>query len=296
MKIVTYSNKNTHGYLRYLDSCKKNKIIPINLAKKNEKFSFVLRLKYMIDFLKITPPKEIIYFTDSWDVIFLDNLENIKKKFISMNIPYLFSAEENFMCVSNEYNIKKKWPYKKHFLNLGGYIGYNDELLKIFNEIDKHDYYNIPNCDQSVLYNYFYYNPEKLIIDYNRKIFATYFRKTNLISNIFLNFCFYKSNYVIKNKNLFYKDNNNKISILHYAGKKSFFLNYMAYIKSYYNTFILEISVELFINFIVLTIVRYFYSNIFFILFIVVNSFLKEHFTRPIRHYIKYYKRKLIES
>ena len=69
----------------------------------------------------------------------------------------------------------------------------------------------------------------------------------------------------------------------------------MAYIKSYYNTFILEISVELFIYFIVLTIVRYFYSNIFFILFIVVNSFLKEHFTRPIRHYIKYYKRKLIE-
>ena len=52
MKIVTYSNKNTHGYLRYLDSCKKNKIITINLAKKNEKFSFILKLKYNIFFLK----------------------------------------------------------------------------------------------------------------------------------------------------------------------------------------------------------------------------------------------------
>ena len=211
-----------------------------------------------------------------------------------MNIPYLFSAEENFYYVG-KLDIIKKWPYKKHFLNSGGYIGYNDELLKIFNEIDKHDYYNTV-CDQAVLYNYFYYNPKKLIIDYNREIFGTYYKKTNLISNIFLNFCFYKSKYVIKNKNLFYKDNNNKISILHFPGKKKFFLNQMAYIKNYYNTFFLEIFVELFIYFIVLTIVRYFYSNIFFILFIVVNLFLKEYFTRHIRHYIKQYKRKLIES
>lgn len=293
MKIVTYSNKNTNGYLRYLDSCRKNKIILINLAKKNEKFSLVLKLKYMIDFLKITPPKEIICFTDSWDVIFLDNLENIKKKFISMNIPYLFSAEENFYY-ADKLDIKKKWPYKKHFLNTGGYIGYNDELLKIFNEIDKHDYYNNTWCDQAVLYNYFYYNPKKLIIDYNREIFGTFYKKTNQISNIFLNLCFYKSNYLIKNKNLFYK-NNNKILILHYPGKKKFFLNYMAYINNYYNTLILEIIIEILFFIIYFVITIFFCSNFYFVLIFVVNLYYKEYFTRPIRHYIKYYKRKLIE-
>ena len=52
----------------------------------------------MRDFLKNSSPKEIICFTDSWDVILLDNLEDIKKIYFNEYTLSFFGRRKFLLC------------------------------------------------------------------------------------------------------------------------------------------------------------------------------------------------------
>ena len=274
---ITYSNKNNIHFKRYLDSCIQNNINPIILGINDKSYSPHFKILLFYQYLLNHTKNDIFCFTDSWDVILLANKNIIKQKFLDLKVDILFSAEENYYYCQGKIDIKKIWKYKDNYLNSGGYIGYRNNILQMLEIIIKNNYYfkMNGNCDQASFYSYFYHYPQQLNLDINRDIFGTVYKKHNKISRIFLRYLFYRFNFYIKNKNLYYKKNNNQILICHQPGRKRFTLNYLAYLNNYKNNLFIEILYHLCINFsyfLILFIFSYFHI-FYFILFILFLGF-----------------------
>ena len=271
---ITYSNQNNNQFKRYLDSCIQNNINPIILGINDKSYSPHFKILLFYQYLLNHTKNDIFCFTDSWDVILLANKNIIKQKFLDLKVNILFSVEDNYMY-TGKFDIKKTWKYKDNYLNSGGYIGYKNNIIQMLEIIIKNNYYNTMGCDQSSFYNYFYHYPQQLNLDINRDIFGTVWKKHNKISRIFLRYLFYRFNFYVKNKNLYYKKNNNQILICHQPGNKLFTLNYLAYLNNYKNNLFIEILYHLCINFsyfLILFIFSYFHI-FYFILFILFLGF-----------------------
>ncbi|KAK1117502.1 hypothetical protein K0M31_016535 [Melipona bicolor] len=100
--------------------------------------------------------QKIIIFTDSYDVIYLNDLAEIINRFKSMNARVLFSAEGN--CWPDK-SLASKYPPAnrgKRFLNSGGFIGYASDIYAILT------YAPIKNKDDDQLFYTLAYLDEKL--------------------------------------------------------------------------------------------------------------------------------------
>lgn len=290
---ITYSNQNNNRFKRYLDSCIQNNINPIILGLNDINFSFHFKILYFYQYLLNHTKNDIFCFTDSWDVILLANKNIIKQKFLDLKVNILFSVEDNYMY-SGKFNIKKTWKYKDNYLNSGGYIGYKNNIIQMLEIIIKNNYYDTMGCDQSSFYNYFYHYPQQLNLDINRDIFGTVWKKHNKISRIFLRYLFYRFNFYVKNKNLYYKKNNNQILICHQPGNKLFTLNYLAYLNNYKNNLFIEIFYHVGIKFSYIFIFFIFYNVHIFsiVLFILLFGydiiFLDSKYSRKIKYFTKF--------
>ena len=107
----------------------------------------------------------IIMFTDSYDVVLLQNPQEILSKFRQFQRPIVFSAEKT--CWPSSY-LAEKYPESQteyKYLNSGGFIGYVDSILELIkDEIgDKDDdqlYYT-----EKYLSSLAQFTPDKKIID-----------------------------------------------------------------------------------------------------------------------------------
>jgi len=287
---ITYSNQNNNRFKRYLDSCIQNNIHPIILGLNDKSYSPYFKILLFYQYLQNHTKNDIFCFTDSWDVILLVNKNIIKQKFLDLKVDILFSAEENCMY-QGKIDIKKIWKYKDNYLNSGGYIGYRNNILQMLEIIIKNNYYDTMGCDQSSFYSYFYHYPQQLNLDINRDIFGTVWKKHNKISRIFLRYLFYRFNFYVKNKNLYYKKNNNQILICHEPGNKlfKFTLNYLAYLNNYKNNLFIEIFYELGIkcSYIFIILIFYYVHAFLAILFILLFGydviFLDSKYNRKIK-------------
>ncbi|CAG9823589.1 unnamed protein product [Phaedon cochleariae] len=139
--VYTVATEETNGFQRYMSSAKEFNIQPkvlgigtqwqggniktspaggwkINLLKKEIK-------------LHEEEKDKLVLFTDGYDVIFLDKLNEIVKKFEKTGAKVLFSAEP--FCWPDP-ELASKYPEVaegKRFLNSGMYIGYVPEILKL---------------------------------------------------------------------------------------------------------------------------------------------------------------------
>jgi hypothetical protein len=123
-------------------------------------------------------------FVDANDIILVDNLENIKQKFLSFNKPLVISAEQNAYPDPEVYKLYPKESKDKRFryVNSGTYIGYVSALKQMLKSLHDIDYKckNLAepnkkqdNCDdQRCLTTYFIENPDKCTLDYEQKIFS----------------------------------------------------------------------------------------------------------------------------
>lgn len=100
------------------------------------------KINLLRDELKGWPKLEdhIIMFTDSYDVMLLQNPQKILQKFREFRRPIVFSAEK--ICWPNP-SLIDQYPAsvtKYKFLNSGGFIGYADEIISLINNpIDDKD-------------------------------------------------------------------------------------------------------------------------------------------------------------
>ncbi|XP_033224283.1 procollagen-lysine,2-oxoglutarate 5-dioxygenase isoform X1 [Belonocnema kinseyi] len=115
--------------------------------------------------------EKIIIFTDSYDLVFLSDLDTILEKFKEFDSRILFSAESN--CWPDK-SLASKYPSVargKRFLNSGGIIGFATDLYSIlsYREIEDSD-------DDQLFFTHIYLDPElrekhKIKLDHKSEIF-----------------------------------------------------------------------------------------------------------------------------
>lgn len=140
--VYTVATEETDGFRRYLDSAKEFDIIPIVLGfGETWKGGDEIRLKpgggWKVKLLREALQEykndkvKIVIFTDGYDVIFINGLESIVKKFEKSGARVLFSAEP--YCWPDK-NLANKYPEVRdggRYLNSGLYMGYVPEILEI---------------------------------------------------------------------------------------------------------------------------------------------------------------------
>ena len=122
---------------------------------------------------------EIVVCTDSFDVIYLTNADEIKQKFLKMNMPIVYSGSCGLTHQDAHFlEYYKKLGKGKHykFLNSGALIGYAKNIKEKFEVIFE---YCQSDLDESASYNqgrvgkYIAENPNKVKLDYDCEIFWT---------------------------------------------------------------------------------------------------------------------------
>lgn len=174
-----------------------------------------------INFLNECRDDQIVMFVDANDVIFYDNPENIKKKFLEFNKNIVVSTEE--YCAPDGELIKYYPEETKNetfrYVNSGGYIGYAKDLKEMLNSYNSGKNcmkYNqkddtIPDgfiSDQRCMHKYYLENLDKIALDHKQKIWSCAAGRN-------------RDDYEIQQYNKLYnKVTNEHSSILHTAGKK----------------------------------------------------------------------------
>jgi len=177
LHIITVANQNKY-YFDYLKkSIEKNNGKLTVLGFGMEWKGFVWRFKLMKQYLLNLNKKDIVCFIDGFDVICVNNINNIIKKFNSIkkrekckvitgfdNIPNKIINFINSLYFSNKIN--------KQVINAGTYIGTVCDILEIFNSLNLNNLND--NMDDQILLNQYYLTHIKNIyIDINAELFLT---------------------------------------------------------------------------------------------------------------------------
>jgi hypothetical protein len=167
LHICTMASYTGEGLTQLLTSCQVRNL-HLDVLGLDQPFSFGKKLRDVKDYVETIPDEEIVLFTDAFDTLILADEETIVKKFQSMNVPFIISAETNshpFIHVSPYYPPS---PTKFKYLNSGCYIGYAGYLKKLFEEISP-----IPDetDDQGLLAVYYLYHPNEFKLDYSCDLF-----------------------------------------------------------------------------------------------------------------------------
>jgi hypothetical protein len=181
----------------------------IGLGEKWE--GFQTKNKVMNTFLKRLNPDELIVFTDSYDLLFLQSPNVLLKKYRKLcpNWELLIGYEQSCVKESCDYSYIKSCGFKEHnYLNTGFIMGKNKDVLKGY----QHSIDNNITDDQRGWGNYLSKYCPKVYIDVNSEIVLNLFPE-GFISNMTLN-PIYK-NFDIKNDILYNKDDKNYPVVVH---------------------------------------------------------------------------------
>ena len=134
MKVVTVATHNDGYYNILKESCKRNKLNLVTLGFNQRWKGFTMRYELIKEYLKHIKDNEIILIVDAFDVIILQNEEEIIKKFKKFNKKIVFSVQNGLIS---------KILFKKcnqNVLNQGTYIGYVKYLKLLFRILNKRRY------------------------------------------------------------------------------------------------------------------------------------------------------------
>ena len=210
LHIITVANQNKY-YFDYLkESIEKNNGTLTVLGFGMEWKGFVWRFKLMKDHLLKLNKNDIVCFIDGFDVVCVNNINNIITKFNDIinrekckiitgfdNVPNKFIRLINSIYFSNKVNTK--------IINAGTYIGTVDDILDIFNSLNLNNLSD--NMDDQVLLNNYYLTHMKdIYIDINAELFLTIGSPLTDLNKFV----------TIKNNTVYY--NNSKPFFIHAAG------------------------------------------------------------------------------
>ena len=233
MKNITVATKENIGYYSILvESCKKNNIELVVLGLGETWTGFTMRFKLWLQYLNTLDENEIVMINDAYDVIIIENKEQILKKFKTFKKPVIFGNQ----CGINEYFIKRR-EYSLCFGNIIGYVKYIKIIINIL--MDNKELWKKYNNDDQLIINELYVEHNILQdiigIDKNNTIFFVA-SDLNRITNI---------NYLINKKiinlkmenNQLLNQNNEPISVLHLPANMdgNIYLNYIGYDTSQIN-------------------------------------------------------------
>jgi len=227
MKNITVATKENIGYYSLLvESCKKNNIELIVLGLGEKWTGFTMRFKLWLQYLNTLDDNEVVMINDAYDVIIIENKEQILEKFKTFKKPVVFGNQ----CGIYEYFIKRQ-EYTLCFGNMIGYVKYIKIIINIL--MDNKELWKKYNNDDQLILNELYAKHNALQdiigIDKDNTIFFVA-SDLNRITNI--QYLLNKDiNGLKMENNLLLNQDNEPISILHLAanmdGNK--YLNYIGY-------------------------------------------------------------------
>lgn len=183
VKVLTVATDENHGLERFMRSAN---IYGINVEVlgKGEKWTggdmnhpgggqkINLLKNKLNEMMKSDDKNTIVLFTDSYDVLYMSNIEEIVKKFKAFpDTRVLFSAEQYCWPDSNLAGQYPKLEVANPYLNSGGFIGYLPELYEIVNHHEVSD-----KEDDQLFYTKIYLDATlrdalKISLDHNSAIF-----------------------------------------------------------------------------------------------------------------------------
>ena len=148
MKVITVATHNDGYYNILKESCKRNKLNLVTLGFNQRWKGFTMRYELIKEYLKHIKDNEIILIVDAFDVIILQNEEEIIKKFKKFNKKIVFSVQNGLIS---------KILFRKcnhNVLNQGTYIGYAKYLKLLYKILNKKTLFKKFNNDDQQILNY----------------------------------------------------------------------------------------------------------------------------------------------
>lgn len=109
-------------------------------------------------------PKEIVFFSDLWDVFFCGPASDIERAFLDYGKPVLFSAESPPINDDGSWGPIAPGPTRWHAINGGGMMGYAGYLLAMLNDPT---FWRPAAHNNQVAYRYWHAdNPDISTLDY----------------------------------------------------------------------------------------------------------------------------------
>ena len=178
--IITVATK-PGGYLKWLEqSCKRNGTNLIILGMGSEWQGYITKYILMNEYLNKIPEEDIICFVDAYDVIMLQHIDILRKKFIE----YTENTDYKLICAADctkktdfltsiwvtwYYNIRKD---QDTIINSGTYIGYAGYINLMYqNMIEIYKSNNLLSDDQFLLNKFYIDHKNEILIDKNNKFF-----------------------------------------------------------------------------------------------------------------------------
>ena len=165
MKLVTVATHSDGYYPWLLQSCTRHnaELTVLGWGEKWKGFSW--RFTLMIDYIKSLNPNEIVCFIDAYDVILLQPLEKIAKKFIKIqnetNCKMVVAHELHSTYIQKFGTDITLGTCKNRNVNAGTYIGYAKDLIETLPKIYE-------------LGPHYHSDDQKSLIEYCKKSHMTY--------------------------------------------------------------------------------------------------------------------------
>ena len=178
MIIITVATDNTHQLKRYYNSCIKYGFDPYilglgtkwnggNMALGPGGGQKIILLKtFLENYTKKIKKQELMIFTDSYDVLCNEQIQNVLEKYNRIYNPKTVFGSEKF-CWPDK-SLKKYYPnsgVSNNFLNSGLFMGFTDNILEIIK--DK----ILPHEDDQLYYTHKFLHDENIVLDYTQDLF-----------------------------------------------------------------------------------------------------------------------------
>lgn len=170
--ISSYRHKNLE---KLIHSCKKHHIELDVLGIEKPYPHNGIKFFYMEEYLKSLEEDDIVMYVDAFDVIIVADKEEILRKFLAMDAPFVMAAEMN--CAPNS-SLAPFFPHSPtpfKFINTGTYIGYVKNIREWIQALQP---VNPNRCDQAQTIEHYLKDEENrrfFTLDYQCELFLPLF-------------------------------------------------------------------------------------------------------------------------
>jgi hypothetical protein len=141
VRAVTPTNVYDEQKMKYLLQSSKILGFDVEAIGIGKPFTFSAKIVWLLEYLSSSSDAghdDIICFTDAYDVFYLEDLETIKRKFVSFGTDIVFSVEKLYshqLETDKPFYDEMSSGHSYRYMNTGSYIGYKSKMLELFKDI-----------------------------------------------------------------------------------------------------------------------------------------------------------------
>lgn len=171
--VASYRRANLH---KLITSCKKHDIALEVIGLYMPYFGNGTKLLRLRDYLNTLPDDDVVMFVDAFDVLIIKDKGTILKKFLSMDAPFVMSAEKNCFPFPECAKLYPDSPFPFKFINSGCFIGYVATMKQWLKELEP---FQLDASDQGQITLHYLYKNRSFVIDDACELFLSLYQVTD---------------------------------------------------------------------------------------------------------------------